>query len=63
MGDNTGGGAIRLCPISYQCVGVWISKGFHLIYKQVDRTSHETANCLNPRINTFTGDGKNLTCH
>jgi hypothetical protein len=58
MGDNAGGGTFRMCPISYQCVGVWISKGFRLKYKRVDRSSHETANCRNPPINTFTGDGK-----
>lgn len=63
MSDNTGERAFGLCPISYQCVGVWISKGFHLIYKRVDRTSHETSYCRNPRINTVTGDGKNVTCH
>jgi len=58
MGDNTGGGAFRLYPISYQCVGMWISKAFHLIYKRVDRTSHDTENFRNPPINTFTADGK-----
>jgi len=27
LGDNTGGGAVRLWPIGFQCVGVWISVG------------------------------------
>jgi hypothetical protein len=57
MGDNTGGGAFRLYPISYQCVGMWISKGFRLIYKRVDPTSHDPENFHNPPINTFTADG------
>jgi hypothetical protein len=30
MGDKTGGGEFRLYPISYQSVGMYISKGFHL---------------------------------
>ena len=27
LGDNTGGRAVRLWPIGFQCVGVWISAG------------------------------------
>jgi hypothetical protein len=30
LGDNTGGGAVMLWPISFQCIGVWISSRSHI---------------------------------
>jgi len=32
LGDNTGGGTVRLWPIKLRCVGVWISTILSYIY-------------------------------
>ena len=32
LSDNTGGGAVMLRPIWFQCAGVWISNGLPPVY-------------------------------
>jgi hypothetical protein len=31
-GDNTGGGAVTLPPVRFQCIGVWFSAGLSCMY-------------------------------
>jgi hypothetical protein len=32
LGDNIGGGVVTVRPLTFQCVGVWISNGLQCVY-------------------------------
>jgi len=40
LGDNTGGGAVMLRPIRFQCAGVWISAGLACMYITTFKPGH-----------------------
>jgi len=45
LGDNTGGGAVALRPVSFQCVWAWITTGLTWIYTYVLHYVYSVPTC------------------